>query len=81
MKKLKRLDLKEGWIFIDDDCKYCNEAIEQLQGNKMKYGEVFMMYPDFNSAGVITHYHLEIVSHDRLSDFSDLIERGLSKRD
>jgi hypothetical protein len=47
-------------VWTDKTCKFCREAMEEVEGKEIEAGKVFLLRPDFNSAGVLTHFHVEV---------------------
>jgi hypothetical protein len=48
-------------FFSDKHCQYCREALDEIDGKEIEAGKVLILRPDFNGAGVLTHFHIEVI--------------------
>jgi len=61
-------------IWIDRTCNYCKEEINKIESNKLKYGEIIIIKPDYNGSGYITHYHILTIKPNNGEKFKRVIE-------
>ena len=62
-------------ILIDRHCKHCKKELEDIKKDNIPYHSIIVLKPSYNSAGVITHYHIETidVENDKIyKEFTEL---------
>jgi len=57
------------------DCNYCQETINKIHEDKLdSYHSLILIKPDYNSCGIITHYHIvDFKNPEELKDKIDFM--------
>jgi len=60
---MKQIDIFGTTAYIDVECKACVENLKiwKINNGQIDDNEIFVLEPDYNSAGVLTHYHVIIM--------------------
>ena len=72
MKKLENL-IKGKLFYIDEKCSWCKDVLKKIKEHKLTNDDVIVLNPDINAFGILTHYHLDIITKKELKHLKRIV--------